>query len=158
MSEILLVIKEMVFNNSLLLNAIVFIIIFNIFLMLSTYIYNKIYIKIYKDDFFDLFFGKENALVFREVGGDLVVVAYWFLMRYSFEVFSARKTRFPSSEDVLNKPFHMTPNAYKENVDLFKIKRNSWLVVNLISLYITYFLAILFLLYLVFLKFFNILC
>lgn len=158
MSEVLLVIKEMVFNNSLLLNAIVFIIIFNIFLMLSTYIYNKIYIKIYKDDFFDLFFGKENALVFREVGGDLVVVAYWFLMRYSFEVFSARKKRFPSSEDVLNKPFHMTPNAYKENVDLFKIKRNSWLVVNLISLYITYFLAILFLLYLVFLKFFNILC
>ncbi|MHA3982446.1 hypothetical protein [Acinetobacter venetianus] len=154
MSEVLLVIKEMVFNNSFLLNAIVFIIIFNIFLMLSTYIYNKIYIKIYKDDFFDLFFGKENALIFREVGGDLVVVAYWFLMRYSFEVFSARKTRFPSCEDVLNKPFHMTPNAYKENVDLFKIKRNSWLVVNLISLYITYFLAILFLLYLVFFEIF----
>ena len=154
MSEVLSVIKEMVFNNSLLLNAIVFIIIFNMFLMLSTYIYNKIYIKIYKDDFFDLFFGKGNALVFREVGGDLVVVAYWFLMRYSFEVFSARKTRFPSCKDVLNKPFYMTPNAYKENVDLFKIKRNSWLVVNLISLYITYFLAILFLLYLVFFEIF----
>lgn len=154
MSEVLSVIKEMVFNNSLLLNAIVFIIIFNMFLMVSTYIYNKIYIKIYKDDFFDLFFGKENALVFREVGGDLVVVAYWFLMRYSFEVFSARKTRFPSCEDALNKPFHMTPNAYKENVDLFKIKRNSWLVVNLISLYTTYFLAILFLLYLVFFEIF----
>ncbi len=150
MSEVLSVIKEMVFNNSLLLNAIVFIIIFNIFLMLSTYIYNKIYIKMYKDDFFDLFFGKENGLVFRGAGGDLVVVAYWFLMRYSFEVFSVRKTRFPSYKDVLNKPFYMTPNAYKENIDLFKIKRNSWLVINLTSLYITYFLAILFLLYLVF--------
>ncbi|MEQ1129076.1 hypothetical protein [Acinetobacter johnsonii] len=154
MSEVLSVIKEMVFNNSLLLNAIVFIIIFNIFLMLSTYIYNKIYIKIYKDDFFDLFFGKENGLVFRGAGGDLVVVAYWFLMRYSFEVFSARKTRFPSYKDVLNKPFYMTPNAYKENIDLFKIERNSWLVVNLTSLYITYFLAILFLLYLVFFEIF----
>ena len=154
MNEVLSVIKEMVFNNSILLNAIVFIIIFNIFLMLSTYIYNKIYIKIYKDDFFDLFFGKENGLVFRGAGGDLVVVAYWFLMRYSFEVFSARKTRFPSYKDVLNKPFYMTPNAYKENIDLFKIKRNSWLVVNLTSLYITYFLAILFLLYLVFLEIF----
>ena len=154
MSEVLSVIKEMVFNNSLLLNAIVFIIIFNIFLMLSTYIYNKIYIKIYKDDFFDLFFGKENGLVFRGAGGDLVVVAYWFLMRYSFEVFSARKTRFPSYKDVLNKPFYMTPNAYKENIDLFKIERNSWLVVNLTSLYITYFLAILFLLYLVFFELF----
>lgn len=154
MSEVLSVIKEMVFNNSLLLNAIVFIIIFNIFLMLSTYIYNKIYIKIYKDDFFDLFFGKENGLVFRGAGGDLVVVAYWFLMRYSFEVFSVRKTRFPSYRDVLNKPFYMTPNAYKENIDLFKIKRNSWLVVNLTSLYITYFLAILFLLYLVFFEIF----
>ena len=154
MSEVLSVIKEMVFNNSLLLNAIVFIIIFNIFLMLSTYIYNKIYIKIYKDDFFDLFFGKENGLVFRGAGGDLVVVAYWFLMRYSFEVFLARKTRFPSYKDVLNKPFYMTPNAYKENIDLFKIERNSWLVVNLTSLYITYFLAILFLLYLVFFEFF----
>ena len=154
MSEVLSVIKEMVFNNSLLLNAIVFIIIFNIFLMLSTYIYNKIYIKIYKDDFFDLFFGKENGLVFRGAGGDLVVVAYWFLMRYSFEVFSARKTRFPSCKDVLNKPFYMTPNAYKENIDLFKIERNSWLVVNLTSLYITYFLAILFLLYLVFFEIF----
>ena len=154
MSEVLSVIKEMVFNNSLLLNAIVFIIIFNIFLMLSTYIYNKIYIKIYKDDFFDLFFGKENGLVFRGAGGDLVVVAYWFLMRYSFEVFSARKTRFPSYEDILNKPFYMTPNAYKENIDLFKIERNSWLVVNLTSLYITYFLAILFLLYLVFFELF----
>lgn len=151
---ILSVIKEMVFNNSLLLNVIIFIIIFNMFLMVFTYIYNKIYIKIYKDDFFDLFFGKEDALVFREVGGDLVVVAYWFLMRYSFEVFSARKTRFPSCEDALNKPFHMTHNAYKENVDLFKIKRNSWLVVNLISLYTTYFLAILFLLYLVFFEIF----
>lgn len=154
MSEVLSVIKEMVFNNSLLLNAIVFIIIFNIFLMLSTYIYNKIYIKIYKDDFFDLFFGKENGLVFRGAGGDLVVVVYWFLMRYSFEVFSARKTRFPSYKDVLNKPFYMTPNAYKENIDLFKIERNSWLVVNLTSLYITYFLAILFLLYLVFFEIF----
>lgn len=154
MSEVLSVIKEMVFNNSLLLNAIVFIIIFNIFLMLSTYIYNKIYIKIYKDDFFDLFFGKENGLVFRGAGGDLVVVAYWFLMRYSFEVFSAKKTRFPSYKDVLNKPFYMTPNAYKENIDLFKIERNSWLVVNLTSLYITYFLAILFLLYLVFFEIF----
>lgn len=154
MSEVLSVIKEMVFNNSLLLNAIVFIIIFNIFLMLSTYIYIKIYIKIYKDDFFDLFFGKENGLVFRGAGGDLVVVAYWFLMRYSFEVFSARKTRFPSYKDVLNKPFYMTPNAYKENIDLFKIERNSWLVVNLTSLYITYFLAILFLLYLVFFEIF----
>lgn len=154
MNEVLSVIKEMVFNNSLLLNAIVFIIIFNIFLMLSTYIYNKIYIKIYKDDFFDLFFGKENGLVFRGAGGDLVVVAYWFLMRYSFEVFSARKTRFPSCKDVLNKPFYMTPNAYKENIDLFKIERNSWLVVNLTSLYITYFLAILFLFYLVFFEIF----
>jgi hypothetical protein len=48
----------------------------------------------------------------------------------------------------------MTPNAYKENIDLFKIKRNSWLVVNLTSLYITYFLAILFLLYLVFFEIF----
>jgi hypothetical protein len=92
MNEVLSVIKEMVFNNSILLNVIVFIIIFNIFLMLSTYIYNKIYIKIYKDDFFDLFFGKENGLVFREVGGDLVVVAYWFLMRYSFEFFSKKNT------------------------------------------------------------------
>ena len=154
MSEVLSVIKEMVFNNSLLLNAIVFIIIFNIFLMLSTYIYNKIYIKIYKDDFFDLFFGKENGLVFRGAGGDLVVVAYWFLMRYSFEVFSARKTRFPSYKDVLNKPFYMTPNAYKENIDLFKIERNSWLFFNLTSLYITYFLAILFLLYLIFFEIF----
>ena len=144
------VIKGMVFNNGLLLNAIVFNVIFNMFLMLSIYIYNKIYIKIYKDDFFYLFFGKENGLVFRGAGGDLVVVAYWFLMRYSFEVFSVRKTRFPSYKDVLNKPFYMTPNAYKENIDLFKIKRNSWLVINLTSLYITYFLAILFLLYLVF--------
>ena len=150
MNEVLSVIKEMVFNNSILLNAIVFIIIFNIFLMLSTYIY----IKIYKDVFFDLFFGKENGLVFREVGGDLVVVTYWFLMRYSFEVFSARKTRFPSYKDVLNKPFYMTPNAYKENIDLFKIERNSWLVFNLTSLYITYFLAILFLLYLIFFEIF----
>ena len=152
---ILPVIKGMVFNNGLLLNAIVFNVIFNMFLMLSIYIYNKIYIKIYKDDFFYLFFGKENGLVFRGAGGDLVVVAYWFLMRYSFEVFSVRKTRFPSYKDVLNKPFYMTPNAYKENIDLFKIKRNSWLVINLTSLYITYFLAILFLLYLVFLSFFN---
>lgn len=146
MSEVLSVIKEMVFNNSLLLNAIVFIIIFNIFLMLSTYIYNKIYIKIYKDDFFDLFFGKENGLVFRGAGGDLVVVAYWFLMRYSFEVFSARKTRFPSYKDVLNKPFYMTPNAYKENIDLFKIKRNSWLVINLIiyNIFSCYFVFTLF--------------
>lgn len=147
-------IKGMVFNNSLLLNAIILNIIFNMFLMLSTYIYNKIYIKIYKDDFFDLFFGKGNGLVFREAGGDLVVVAYWFLMRYSFEVFSLRKTRFPSYEDILNKPFYMTPNAYKENIDSFKIKRNSWLVINLFSLYITYFLAILFLLYLVFFEIF----
>lgn len=151
---ILPVIKGMVFNNSLLLNAIILNIIFNMFLMLSTYIYNKIYIKIYKDDFFDLFFGKGNGLVFREAGGDLVVVAYWFLMRYSFEVFSLRKTRFPSYEDILNKPFYMTPNAYKENIDSFKIKRNSWLVINLFSLYITYFLAILFLLYLVFFEIF----
>lgn len=81
----------MVFNNSLLLNAIILNIIFNMFLMLSTYIYNKIYIKIYKDDFFDLFFCKGNGLVFREAGGDLVVVAYWFLMRYSFEVFFIKK-------------------------------------------------------------------
>ena len=146
MNEVLSVIKEMVFNNSLLLNAIVFIIIFNMFLMLSTYIYNKIYIKIYKDDFFDLFFGKENGLVFRGAGGDLVVVAYWFLMRYSFEVFSARKTRFPSYKDVLNKPFYMTPNAYKENIDLFKIKRNSWLVINLIiyNIFSCYFVFTLF--------------
>ena len=155
MNEVLSVIKEMVFNNSIFLNVIVFIIIFNIFLMIFTYIYNKIYIKNYKDDFFDLFFGKENSLVFREVGGGLVVVAYWFLMRYSFELFLSRKTKFPSYEDILNKPFYMTPNAYKENIDLFKIKRNSWLVINLTSLYITYFLAILFLLYLVFLSFFN---
>ena len=154
MNEVLSVIKEMVFNNSILLNAIVFIIIFNIFLMLFTYIYNKIYIKIYKDDFFDLFFDKEKGLLFREVGGDLVVAAYWFLMRYSFEFFSSRKTQFPSYEDILNKPFYMTPNAYKENIDLFKIERNSWLVVNLTSLYITYFLAILFLLYLVFFEIF----
>lgn len=89
-------------------------------------------------------------MVFREAGGDLVVVAYWFLMHYSFEVFLVRKTRFHSYKDFLNKPFYMTPNAYKENIDLFKIKRNSWLVINLTSLYITYFLAILFLLYLVF--------
>ncbi|MHC5171142.1 hypothetical protein ACVIAJ_12395 [Acinetobacter johnsonii] len=88
---ILPVIKGMVFNNSLLLNAIILNIIFNMFLMLSTYIYNKIYIKIYKDDFFDLFFCKGNGLVFREAGGDLVVVAYWFLMRYSFEVFFIKK-------------------------------------------------------------------
>lgn len=154
MSEVLSVIKEMFFNNSLLLNVIVFIIVFNMFLMLSTYIYNKIYIKIYKDDFLDLFFGKGNGLFFRESGGDLVVVAYWFLMRYSFEIFSRRKIRFPSCEDVLNKPFYMTPNAYKEDIDLFKIKRNGWLVVNLISLYTTYFLAILFLLYLVFFEIF----
>lgn len=142
MNEVLSVIKEMVFNNSILFNAIFFIIIFNIFLMLSTYIY----IKIYKDVFFDLFFGKENGLVFRGAGGDLVVVAYWFLMRYSFEVFSARKTRFPSCKDVLNKPFYMTPNAYKENIDLFKIKRNSWLVINLIiyNIFSCYFVFVLF--------------
>lgn len=142
MNEVLSVIKEMVFNNSIFLNVIVFIIIFNIFLMLSTYIY----IKIYKDVFFDLFFGKENGLVFRGAGGDLVVVAYWFLMRYSFEVFSARKTRFPSCKDVLNKPFYMTPNAYKENIDLFKIKRNSWLVINLIiyNIFSCYFVFTLF--------------
>ncbi|WP_286408014.1 hypothetical protein [Acinetobacter johnsonii] len=142
MNEVLSVIKEMVFNNSILLNAIVFIIIFNIFLMLFTYIYNKIYIKIYKDDFFD----KEKGLLFREVGGDLVVAAYWFLMRYSFEFFSSRKTQFPSYEDILNKPFYMTPNAYKENIDLFKIKRNSWLVINLIiyNIFSCYFVFTLF--------------
>ena len=117
------------------------------FLMLSTHIYNKIY----KDNFFDLFFGKGNGLVFREAGGDLVVVAYWFLMRYSFEVFSVRKTRFPSYEDILNKPFYMTPNAYKENIDLFKIKRNSWLVVNLGSIYLVLIFLFLFL-FMVFLK------
>ena len=146
MNEVLSVIKEMVFNNSIFLNVIVFIIIFNIFLMIFTYIYNKIYIKNYKDDFFDLFFGKENSLVFREVGGGLVVVAYWFLMRYSFELFLSRKTKFPSYEDILNKPFYMTPNAYKENIDLFKIKRNSWLVINLIiyNIFSCYFVFALF--------------
>ena len=114
--------------------------------MIFTYIDNKIYIKNYKDDFFDLFFGKENSLVFREVGGDLVVVAYWFLMRYSFELFLSRKTKFPSYEDILNKPFYMTPNAYKENIDLFKIKRNSWLVINLIiyNIFSCYFVFTLF--------------
>ena len=144
---ILSVIKEMVFNNGLLLNAIVFNIIFNMFLMLSTHIYNKIY----KDNFFDLFFGKGNGLVFREAGGALVVVAYWFLMRYSFEVFLVRKTRFHSYKDFFKKPFYMTPNAYKENIDLFKIKRNSWLVVNLGSIYLVLIFLFLFL-FMVFLK------
>ena len=117
------------------------------FLMLSTHIYNKIY----KDNFFDLFFGKGNGLVFREAGGDLVVVAYWFLMRYSFEVFLVRKTRFHSYKDFFKKPFYMTPNAYKENIDLFKIKRNSWLVVNLGSIYLVLIFLFLFL-FMVFLK------
>jgi hypothetical protein len=55
----------MVFNSSLLLNAIIFNIILNMFLMLFIYIY--------KDDFFDLFFGKGNGLVFREAGGNFIV-------------------------------------------------------------------------------------
>jgi hypothetical protein len=78
MSEVLSVIKEMVFNNSLLLNAIVFIIIFNIFLMLSTYIYNKIYIKIYKDDFFDLFLVKKMVWFLEEL------VGIWLLLHIGF--------------------------------------------------------------------------
>ena len=46
MNEVLSVIKEMVFNNSIFLNVIVFIIIFNIFLMIFTYIYNKSQYKV----------------------------------------------------------------------------------------------------------------
>ncbi|WP_228722417.1 hypothetical protein [Acinetobacter indicus] len=142
--------KEMIENNTILMNFVMLIILFNLLLMFFTYIYNKIYISIYKDDFIDLFFGRNNGVIFNRVGGDLVVVAYWFLMRYSFEVISSKKIRFPSINDSHAKPFYMTPNAFKENIELFKKNRKRWLIFNLISFYITYILAIIFLIYIIF--------
>lgn len=150
MNEVLFVMKEMIENNTILMNFVMLIILFNLLLMFFTYIYNKIYISIYKDDFIDLFFGRNNGVIFNRVGGDLVVVAYWFLMRYSFEVISSRKIRFPSINDSHAKPFYMTPNAFKENIELFKKNRKGWLIFNLISFYITYILAIIFLIYIIF--------
>lgn len=97
-----------------------------------------------------MFFGRNNGGIFNRVGGDLVVVAYWFLMRYSFEVISSKKIRFPSINDSHAKPFYMTPNAFKENIELFKKNRKGWLIFNLISFYITYILAIIFLIYIIF--------
>ncbi|MCP0920354.1 hypothetical protein MOW14_02610 [Acinetobacter indicus] len=149
MNEVLFVMKEMIENNTILMNFVMLIILFNLLLMFFTYIYNKIYISIYKDDFIDLFFGRNNGVIFNRVGGDLVVVAYWFLMRYSFEVISSRKIRFPSINDSHAKPFYMTPNAFKENIELFKKNRKGWLIFNLISFYITYILAIIFLIYII---------
>ncbi|WP_168406410.1 hypothetical protein [Acinetobacter indicus] len=150
MNEVLFVMKEMIENNTILMNFVMLIILFNLLLMFFTYIYNKFYISIYKDDFIDLFFGRNNGVIFNRVGGDLVVVAYWFLMRYSFEVISSKKIRFPSINDSHAKPFYMTPNAFKENIELFKKNRKGWLIFNLISFYITYILAIIFLIYIIF--------
>ena len=49
----------------------------------------------------------------------------------------------------------MTPNAYKENIDLFKIKRNSWLVINLGGIYLVLIFLFLFL-FMVFFKYYLI--
>ena len=62
-------------------------------MLLFTYIYNKVYIKNNQRDFLVFFFGEKGGDDFSRVGGNLVVVAYWFLIYYSnYKTFSAKLT------------------------------------------------------------------
>ncbi|WP_436862118.1 hypothetical protein [Acinetobacter haemolyticus] len=138
-------ISDIFVSDDIFLVFIFLIIPFGILLLLFTYIYNKIYIKNNKKDFLVLFFGEKGGEDFSRVGGDLVVVAYWFLIYYSnYKVFSI-KMHFPSIEDKKNKPIPIIPNTYRENVEVFEAKHKIWLLVNLSSLYLGFILGAIFL-------------
>ena len=76
-------IRDIIVTDDIFLICVFLIIPFGLLLLLFTYMYNKVYIKNNKRDFLVFFFGERGGEEFSRVGGDLVVVAYWFLIYYS---------------------------------------------------------------------------
>lgn len=140
-------IRGIIVTDDIFLICAFLIIPFGILLLLFTYIYNKVYIKNNQRDFLVFFFGEKGGDDFSRVGGDLVVVAYWFLIYYSnYKTFSA-KLHFPSINDEKNKPIPIIPNTNRENVKVFEEKHKGWLLLNLSSMYLGFILGVIFLVY-----------
>lgn len=142
-----IVIRDIIVSDDILLICVFLIIPFGILLLLFTYMYNKVYIKNNKRDFLVFFFGEKDGEDFSRVGGDLIVVAYWFLIYYSNYKTLSAKLHFPSINDKKNKPIPIIPNTYRENVEVFEEKHKGWLLINLLSMYLGFFLGIIFLVY-----------
>lgn len=147
MNEILIVFKEIVDRNTILTNIMFLMFFLSFIILIVLHIYNKIYVSNHKGDFLDLFFGKQNGAEFTKVGGDVLVIAYWFTTYYSsYKIFSM-KVFFPSLYDKDNKPLSIMPNTYKENIDIFELKHKKWLIINLGSIYLALIFFISFLVY-----------
>ena len=140
-------IRDIIVTDDIFLICAFLIIPFGILLLLFTYIYNKVYIKNNQRDFLVFFFGEKGGDDFSRVGGDLVVVAYWFLIYYSNYKTLSVKLHFPSINDEKNKPIPIIPNTYRENLKVFEEKHKGWLLINLLSMYLGFILGIIFLVY-----------
>ena len=140
-------IRDIVVADDIFLVCVFLIIPFGLLLLLFTYMYNKVYIKNNKRDFLVFFFGERGGEGFSRVGGDLVVVAYWFLIYYSNYKTLSVKLHFPSINDEKNKPIPIIPNTNRENVKVFEEKHKGWLLLNLSSMYLGFILGVIFLVY-----------
>ena len=140
-------IRDIIVTDDIFLIYVFLIIPFGILLLLFTYMYNKVYIKNNQRDFLFFFFGEKGGDDFSRVGGDLIVVAYWFLIYYSNYKNLSAKLHFPSINDEKNKPIPTIPNTHRENMEVFEEKHNGWLLINLLSMCLGFFLGIIFLVY-----------
>ncbi|TCM61180.1 hypothetical protein EC844_12933 [Acinetobacter calcoaceticus] len=120
--------KVIVTNNSLDI-FILFLIPFNALMVFIKLYFNKIYIRRNIESFSLFFFGNTGALK-DNIATTLGVI---FIMAYYTNIFLdfiSNKTLFPSRDDLLNKPFKFFPNAYAENLTIFKKKHANWIKIN----------------------------
>ena len=75
-------IRDIIVTDDIFLICAFLIIPFGILLLLFTYIYNKVYIKNNQIYFLVFLFGEKGGDDFSSVGGNFVVVVYWFLIYY----------------------------------------------------------------------------
>lgn len=140
-------IRDIVVVDDIFFVCVFLIIFFGFLLLLFIYMYNKVYIKNNKRDFLVFFFGERGGEGFFRVGGDLVVVVYWFLIYYLNYKILFVKLYFLFINDEKNKLILIILNIYRENLKVFEEKYKGWLLINFLFMYLGFIFGIIFLVY-----------
>lgn len=96
-------------------------------------LYNKSYVKKNMDEFLILYYGEVD--VSPRIKSNLGMTTFFFMITYFSQVtlnnvFKYTKNNPFPSKGANKKPYMLTPNAYMENIDKFKLTHKKWFFYN----------------------------